>query len=284
MKRPASKILAVAIAAGVTMIGVTAARVATRAPEPSCGPGFWREGPRCVPARRGECPKPLVPTPHGCDAPEDDTVLVPAMSVMLGPSDWEAEGRVKPRLVKAGPFRIDRFEVTVGRAFCPQCPLADATRFATGPERAATGVTLDEARAYCTHRKGRLPTDDEWIVAAAGDPTRPEKARRYPWGDTGAVCRRAAFGLVKGPCGEGLDGADTIGAHPDGATPLGVHDLAGNAEEWVEGGGEGDPRPAVRGGSYATALATELRIWPRRIVDPTTRDKAVGFRCVNHVP
>src|SRR5438128_977498 len=108
MKRPASKILAVAIAAGVTMIGVTAARVATRSTgpssssNPSCGPGFRREGARCVPARRGECPKPLVPTPHGCDAPEDDTVLVPATTVMLGPSDWEAEGRVKPRLVKAG--------------------------------------------------------------------------------------------------------------------------------------------------------------------------------------
>ena len=95
--------------------------------------------------------------------------------------------------------------------------------------RAASYVTLDEARAICAAHGGRLPTEDEWIVAAAGD-----KPRRYPWGDTGAVCRRAAWGLTRGPCANGATGPDTVGAHPDGATPLGIEDLAGNVAEWVE--------------------------------------------------
>jgi formylglycine-generating enzyme required for sulfatase activity len=278
MKRPATKIVVAAVVIGAAMIGVKGARVALRTQrevDTGCGPGFRREGPRCLVAKG--CPAPLVATDRGCDAPERDVVDVPRTTVTIGPSDWEAEGRVKPRVVEAGPFRIDRLEVTSGRAFCPTCALADPSRYdPADAARAASGVTRDEARAFCKAKGGRLPTEDEWIVAAAGD-----RPRRYPWGDTGAVCRRAAWGLVKGPCATGADGPDTAGSHPDGATPSGIHDLAGNVAEWVElpsGGG------SVRGGSYETELATELRTWPRREVSETSRERSIGFRCAYDVP
>lgn len=327
MKRPATKIVAAAFAAGAALIGVSAVRVATReraagiaASDETCGAGFFRAGTRCCPTKEAPpgpglcavgppssagCPSPLVATPRGCDAPGAEgsvagaaastasTVLVPKTRATIGPSDWEAEGRVAPRVVVAGPFRIDRLEVTVGGLRCATCPVEVAARFETGidPGRAASSVTLHEARAVCKARGGRLPTEDEWIVAAAGD-----KPRRYPWGDTGAVCRRAAWGLVRGPCATGAAGPDTVGAHHDGATPLGVEDLAGNVAEWVETGkcpdGGPPPRPAadgggprgeclgaVRGGSYETDLATELRTWVRRDVSSETRDPTIGFRC-----
>jgi formylglycine-generating enzyme required for sulfatase activity len=91
-------------------------------------------------------------------------------------------------------------------------------------------MTRREAERFCEAHGGRLPTEDEWIVAAVSAMNPP---RRYPWGDTGAVCRRAAWGLKDGPCARGTGGPDTVGAHPDGDSPLGLHDLAGNVAEWV---------------------------------------------------
>jgi formylglycine-generating enzyme required for sulfatase activity len=241
-----------------------------------CGGGFVARAARCVPASAGACPAPLVVAGFGagsaCDAP-DVRVLVPATSVVLGPSDWEAEGRVAPRTVHAGPFRIDAFEVTRGAwARAGGAPVAgdDAAR-------AVSGVSLEAAEAFCARRGpgGRLPTEDEWIAAAvAGART----ATRYPWGDTGAVCRRAAWGLGAGPCADAGDGPDTVGAHPDGDSALGLHDMAGNAAEWVEGAAP--PAAWAKGGSWETALATELRIWARLELPASAGDPRVGFRCV----
>jgi formylglycine-generating enzyme required for sulfatase activity len=168
-------------------------------------------------------------------------------------------------------FYIDRLEVTVGRAGAN----ADI------PALALSRVSLDDARTYCEKKGGRLPTEDEWIVAAAG-----KEGRRYPWGDTGAVCRRAAWGLEEGPCANGGSGPDTVGAHPDGMTAEGVHDLAGNVAEWVETGVcpknapmGGECIAIVRGGSWKTSLATELRTWSRREVSSSSRESWIGFRC-----
>lgn len=292
MKRPATKIVFAAAAFGVGIIFVAGVRVATRRSLQDdgvpCGAGFFRRGTRCCPTSAtpaiadaqlcaigppASCPPPLVVTPRGCDAPERSVVQIPATSVLIGPSDWEAEGRVRPRTVRAGPFAIDRFEVTAGYV----------KREGVDPGRAASAITLHEARAICGRRGGRLPTEDEWIVAAAG-----EGPRRYPWGDTGAVCRRAAWGLARGPCGNGATGPDTVGAHPGGATPLGVDDLAGNVAEWVETGAcpalEGGASPAdcrgvVRGGSFETDLATDLRTWVRREVLASSHEPTIGVRC-----
>jgi formylglycine-generating enzyme required for sulfatase activity len=100
--------------------------------------------------------------------------------------------------------------------------------------------------------------------------------RRYPWGDAGAVCRRVAHGLAEGPCARGATGPQLAGSHPSGASPEGIHDLAGNVAEWarIEGGYQ------VRGGSWADASVTSLRSFSARDVDGSRRADTIGFRCV----
>lgn len=267
-KKRATAIVAGAAISAVVIIAIGGVRAAIA--EPLCGAGFVREKTRCL-VPDGTCPSPFGRLPdERCGVLERDVVRVPATKLTIGPSDWEAEGRVGKRIVAVDAFELDRFEVT-------DAAYRDARDDAW---RAAARVTLSEARAHCVKKGGRLPTEDEWIAAAAGD-----RARRYPWGDTGAVCRRAAWGLVDGPCARGATSADTVGAHADGATPLGIHDLAGNVAEWVETGAcpdastRGSCTAVVRGGSYRTTLATELRTWPRREVDAMERQPWIGFRC-----
>ncbi|HXN33609.1 MAG TPA: SUMF1/EgtB/PvdO family nonheme iron enzyme [Polyangiaceae bacterium] len=259
---------AVAIVVGAVGIALAVAVARRgRAEGARCGAGFVVRGPRCM-AEATTCPSPLVWTAHGCDAPER-RVAMAAATVALGPSDWEAEGRVQARWIHVQAFGIDAFEVTRGRWSGRDEVDGDASR-------AACEMTRDEAAAFCASRRGRLPTEDEWIVAAA---SADNPVRRYPWGDTGAVCRRAAWGLATGPCALSGEGPDTVGAHPDGDSTLGLHDLAGNVAEWVAAEAARPDVGVAKGGSWRSDLATDLRIWARLELSPQAHDRRVGVRC-----
>lgn len=95
--------------------------------------------------------------------------------------------------------------------------------FAPGDERhPAVDLTWEEALAYARSLGGRLPTEAEWELAARG-----LESRKYPWGDEAPTCERAHY--------RGCEPRETLPvmSRPAGATPEGVHDLAGNAWEWV---------------------------------------------------
>jgi formylglycine-generating enzyme required for sulfatase activity len=257
------------IAAGLVVIAVAVYGARTSREGAQCGDGFEAHGTRCEP--KG-CPAPLAVGPLGdCRVPLT-RIRVPPAHLVLGPSDWEAEGRVAPRTIDAGDFYIDAFEATMWddpREFARSDPLIPKYM-----------VTREEAAAQCKERGGRLPTEDEWIAAAAA----PRAAvPRYPWGDTGAVCRRGVWGLARGPCGFGADRPDTVGAHASGDTPLGIHDMAGNVAEWVDSPA-GSTVDIALGGSWRSELATDLRVWQRMELERGAKSEAVGFRCVYDAP
>ncbi len=190
-----------------------------------------------------------------------------------GASDWAATGGPDERRAVLASFDVDSVEVTVARwRRCVSqgaCPPLDAPDDAE-PGQPVRGIAPTVAERLCQHDGGRLPTSSEWTHVAAGS-----SARRFPWGDTGLVCRRAAFGLERGPCGTGARGPDLAGARPDGATPDGVMDLSGSVAEWTR---ETSGRWVARGGSYLSASATDLKVQSVASAAPDARH--VGFRCV----
>ena len=101
-------------------------------------------------------------------------------------------------------------------------------------------------------------------------------ARRFAWGSSGLVCRRAAFGLSTGPCAR-QDQPELAGSRPDGASPEGVLDLIGNVAEWTSEPGGGF---AARGGSYRSTAAAELKSWAVEAGgDGGAKSLHIGFRC-----
>ncbi len=95
------------------------------------------------------------------------------------PAFWEAQGRVSPRVVHAGPLSIDRLEVTVGRARCPTCPLADAALLIA--EHAEPSLDHEAQRArlddIAARHLGALPAPVRGLLRGVGVGGQGEQAR-----------------------------------------------------------------------------------------------------------
>lgn len=198
----------------------------------------------------------------------NERVVFPGGTLPPGTADWQLGSA--PRSLEVAPFALDSGEVTYARyAACVRAHACEKLRFEAEPGLPVTNLEPHNAERFCRFEGGRLPTSAEWRFAASG-----KLGRRFPWGHTGLVCRRASFGLLDGPCSSEGAGPDLVGARPDGATPEGVVDLAGNVAEWTR---DPDGRYRARGGSYRSRVAAELVT--AAVESPASRAPHVGFRC-----
>jgi formylglycine-generating enzyme required for sulfatase activity len=216
-------------------------------------------------------------------------VLVPAGSFIMG------DDEVAPRReIYLDAFYIDRYEVTTGRyaKFLASTGSVrppdewDELDLNRGDELPVVGVDWNDATAYCKWAGRRLPTDAEWEKAARGT-----DERRYPWGNESPTFERTNFQNSAPTAYDG--GLEKVGSHPAGRSPFGVHDLAGNANEWVsdwysesfpsadvrnpKGPETGKARVIRGGGRFEPAeriLATK-----RYSGTPEVRANDIGFRC-----
>jgi formylglycine-generating enzyme required for sulfatase activity len=192
------------------------------------------------------------------------------------------------------PFWIDRTEVTVeayracvDKHVCdpPSHISATCTYDLGDPLLPISCVHWRDADTYCRSVMKRLPRESEWEYAARGT-----SKSRFPWGGAGTNCALATT-LLSDTTGRTCSNKrpSRVGAHPMGASPFGVMDLAGNVEEWTSdwysesvAGGAAPAAGAshvLRGGGWLSSPSmsrTTSRNWGSSV----EAGPNVGFRCV----
>lgn len=197
--------------------------------------------------------------------------------VPIGEGDDFCLDRHEPVVKQVGKFSIGKTEVTV-QAY-GKCVSAGAC---TAPlpleglddpgcnwarllgNHPVNCVDWYQAGQFCHWIGGELPSNDVWEYAF-----RSGREVKYPWGNKSPDPTRLHFDTT---------GTAPVGSYPDGASPWGLFDMAGNVREWTSA------RVAV-GSSYRSTDPQDSfdehrvpRFWDE--IPPDIRSDDLGFRCI----
>ena len=261
-------------------------------------------------------------TPGNIDLPKEivhekdgsTMVLIPAGEFIMGSTDeeisrWEDEAEAlsarrwftdeaPQHRVYLAAYYIDKYEVTNAQ-YCKfvaetNHPPPRYRRRRRGgrtfdkPDLPVMGVNWEDAVAYAKWVGKRLPTEAEWEKAARGT-----DGIHYPWGNVfdHAKCNAYLRGSI---------GPQPVGSCPQGASPYGVLDMAGNIWEWCadwhssdyyakspyenpQGPKTGEEK-VLRGGAWWVRMpASETRCAYRGGNAPSERHSNYGFRLVKEI-
>jgi len=238
-----------------------------------------------------------------------ELVRVPAGEFLMGSDptkDSEAmEVELPQHRVELAEYFIGKYEMTnaqyaafVGATGHSAPPHWENQTVPIGKEdHPVVNVSWDDAVAFAewlsseTGAAFRLPSEAEWEKACRGP-----NGLIYPWGDSApdeGKLNYAGNVVILNPGGK-PGNTTPIGSYsPDGDSPYGAADMAGNVAEWVAdwygwdyyaasptenplGPGRGDRR-GVRGG-YFDSFAWVVRCTVRDMFNPLNRDERFGFR------
>jgi formylglycine-generating enzyme required for sulfatase activity len=191
---------------------------------------------------------------HGC-YPDPGTAPEECVQFFRGYMRGSVHHDIGP--VQVHPFLIDETEVSNAqfkefldatgyrpkhsRNFLKHWPTGQMPKEMAG--HPVVYVDLDDARAYAHWAKKRLPTEEEWHLAAQGT-----DGRKWPWGDDDPNSERV-----------NLTGHRTMPVRScsAGRSPYGCYHMSGNVYEWTEScRSDGHTRfVMIRGGSYFDAKA-----------------------------
>jgi formylglycine-generating enzyme required for sulfatase activity len=238
------------------------------------------------------------PTPEPTELPvPDGMVLIPSGNFLMGSLTGETNEQPE-HLITLDTYFIDQFEVSNGQYLacvaeesCAQANLRNSLRrsdyrdnptFASYP---VVGVTWQQAVAYCAWAEKRLPTEAEWEYAAGG-----VENFVWPWGNTFDGSLSAATALD----------TDPVDDYPDGVSPFGIFNMAGNVNEWVQDRYASDfyaNSPVInpvnldsgsnqiyRGGSFDNSNGAYFTTSRRYVVSGNSFDVDIGFRCAQDAP
>ncbi|MBI3150496.1 MAG: SUMF1/EgtB/PvdO family nonheme iron enzyme [Chloroflexi bacterium] len=216
---------------------------------------------------------------------------VPAGTFIMGNDNGWA-GQKPAHEVNLDAFWIDETEVTNHMyALCVQAGVCQPPqnessytreKYYPDPQYAnypVIYVSWQNANAYCAWAGRALPMEAQWEKAARGT-----DERLYPWGN-----QPPNQNLLNNFDVSFLDDTVQVGSYPQGVSPYGALDMAGNAWEWTADwfnsypGGDlsasenyGQTYRVLRGGSFVDAADATTR-YPN---DPELRNYDIGFRCV----
>jgi len=139
----------------------------------------------------------------------------------------------------------------------------------------AVYVSWDDAQAFCawaskvSKLKVSLPSEQQWEKGARGT-----DGREYPWGNEEPTAQRANYGK-----GSDIKNLAPVGSYsPEGDSPYGLQDMAGNVWEWCEDWYDDKKETRVlRGGSFYSN-ADNVRCASRFNGNPFILNHNRGFR------
>jgi serine/threonine-protein kinase len=181
------------------------------------------------------------------------------------------EYHIAPKKVSLNAFWIDSYQTTNAQyeKYIAETGSPPPEIWPGEEDHPVRGTTWDQALAYCTWMKKRLPTEAEWEAAGRGPGAPPPL---YPWGDDATAGGQIAS----------LPDQNTypVGTLSFNQSPFGVFDMVGNIWEWV-GEPYTDDQEAyrvLRGGRYGLPvldLAYRLKV----PAGDTRYVRYAGFRC-----
>ena len=200
----------------------------------------------------------------------DRMVAVPAGPYEVGTAQFSDDYHTAPTTVELELFWIDQYQTTNAEyeQYVAATGAPEPIIWPGEADRPVTGITWDQALAYCHWMKKRLPREAEWEAAGRGPGSDPQV---YPWGNDPTAEGQAVS----------LPDVETypVGTLSFNKSPLGVFDMVGNVWEWVgETYAPGqEAQKILRGGRYGLLLDLSYRLAVSP--DDTRYVKYAGFRC-----